>query len=53
MTLSQSRGFGDGETIVCPGSGPTCPTLAPGDYVLEVFPAIAGSVNVYSLSITP
>jgi len=50
---AQSRGFGDGEMIVCPGSSPSCPTLAAGNYVLEVFPAIAGSVNSYTFTITP
>ena len=50
---SQSRGFGDGETIVCPGTSPSCPTLAAGDYVLQVFPAVAGSVNAYTFTIMP
>lgn len=51
--LSQSRGFGDGEMIVCPGSSPSCPMLAPGDYILEVFPAVPGSVNSYTITIVP
>jgi hypothetical protein len=50
---SQSRGFGDGEMITCPGASPSCPTLPPGDYVLEVFPAIVGSVNNYTITIMP
>jgi hypothetical protein len=51
--LSQSRGFGNGEMIVCPGASPSCPTLAPGDYVLHVFPAVPGSTNSYTIAITP
>jgi hypothetical protein len=46
-----SRGFGDGETITCPGSAPACPALADGDYVLRVFPATTGAVNAYSFAI--
>lgn len=51
--VSQSRGFGNGEMIVCPGASPSCPTLAPADYVLHVFPAVPGSVNSYTIAITP
>jgi hypothetical protein len=51
--VAQSRGFGDGETIVCPGASPSCPMLAAGDYILQVFPAVAGSVNSYTISIVP
>ncbi len=50
--LSQSRGFGDGEAIVCPGASPPCSALAEGDVVLEVFPAIAGAVNAYDIAVT-
>ena len=34
---------------------PTCPALAAGDYVFEVFPAATGATNRYtfSLAITP
>ena len=46
-----SRGFGDGETIVCPGAAPMCPTLADGDYIMRVFPATGGSVNAYTFSV--
>lgn len=54
LPIAQSRGFGDGETIVCPGASPSCPTLMVGqDYLLEVFPALPGSVNNYTLSVTP
>lgn len=55
-TVAQSRGFGDGEMIVCPGGPPlpACPTLTPGmDYILQVFPAVPGSVNSYTFSIMP
>lgn len=50
---SQSRGFGDGEMITCPGASPSCPTLAAGDYILQVFPAVPGSVNAYTFAIMP
>jgi hypothetical protein len=46
-----SRGFGDGETILCPGSAPSCPMLPDGDYVMRVFPAMSGSVNAYTFSV--
>ena len=51
--LAQSRGFGDGETIVCPGASPSCSALTPGtEYVMEVFPALIGAVNSYDFAIT-
>ncbi len=50
--VSQSRGFGDGESITCPGMSPACSTLAAGDYIFEVFPAVMGSVNNYTFSLT-
>ena len=53
IMVAQSRGFGDGETIVCPDDSPQCPTLAPGDYLLHVFPAVPGSTNTYTISISP
>ena len=55
MMVAQSRGFLDGETIVCPALSPRCDALAPGEYVFEVFPALGGAVNSYdfSLTITP
>lgn len=52
--VSQSSSFGNGETIACPGSAPTCPALTVGaDYALEVFPAAAGSVNAYTFTVSP
>jgi hypothetical protein len=52
--VAQSRGFGNGEMIVCPGASPACAMLTVGnDYILQVFPAVAGSVNSYTFSITP
>jgi hypothetical protein len=53
--IASSSGFGDQELITCPGMSPQCPTLAPGEYIFEVFPAIAGSVNSYDfqLMLTP
>jgi hypothetical protein len=51
---AQARGFGNTEMIVCPGPSPACPMLSVGsDYVLEVFPAIAGAANAYTFSILP
>ena len=49
--LGQSRGFGDGESLTCPGNSPACPSVAPGDFVLEVFPALSGAVNTYTLTL--
>jgi len=49
--LSQSRGFGDGEMLTCPGNSPACPSVSPGDFVLEVFPAVVGAVNTYTLTL--
>lgn len=50
--VAQSRGFGDGEMIVCPGSSPLCAMLTAGPYILEVFPGVAGSINSYTFSVT-
>ena len=50
--LSRSSGFGNDETILCPGASPSCATLVPDDYIFEVFPAIAGSVNRYDIALT-
>jgi hypothetical protein len=52
MMVAQSRGFLDGETIVCPALSPRCDALAPGDYVFEVFPALGGAVNSYDFALT-
>lgn len=49
--ISQSRGFGNGEMITCPGTSPTCPAVTAGDYVFEVLPAVVGSVNAYTFSV--
>jgi hypothetical protein len=52
--VAQSRGFGDGEMIVCPGASPACASLTVGgEYILHVFPAVPGSVNSYTISIMP
>ena len=50
--LGTSRGFVDDEVLVCPGQSPMCPTLAEGDYVFEVFPAVPGTVNRYDIALT-
>jgi hypothetical protein len=49
--LSSSRGFDNDEIIVCPGSSPPCAALAPGDYVLHVFPGQPGMQNRYDIAI--
>ena len=49
--LGQSRGFGDGEMLTCPGNSPTCPNVSPGDFIVEVFPAVGGAVNTYTLAL--
>jgi hypothetical protein len=50
--LGQSRGFGDSETITCPGASPSCAALAPADYVFLVFPAVPGATNDYTMNLT-
>lgn len=50
--VAQSRGFGDGEMIACPGSAPLCPMLSAAPYIIEVLPGVAGSVNNYTIAIT-
>jgi len=52
MVIASSSGFGSEETITCPAASPPCPTLAAGDYLFEVFPAITGAVNTYDFSLT-
>jgi Bacterial pre-peptidase C-terminal domain len=52
VVVSQSRGFGNDETITCPASSPACAMLAAGDYIFEVFPAVNGAVNAYDISLT-
>jgi hypothetical protein len=51
--LSSSRGFDNDEQIVCPGASPPCAgPLAPGEYILEVFPANPGMANRYDITLT-
>ena len=51
--LSSSRGFDNDEQIVCPGASPPCAgPLAPGEYILEVFPANPGMANRYDIALT-
>lgn len=49
--LSSSRGFDNDELITCPGASPPCVMLAPGDYILEVFPAQPAMSNRYDIQI--
>ncbi len=51
MVLSQSTSFSDDEVIACPGTSPPCAALAADDYLFEVFPGVAGSVNAYTIAI--
>ena len=50
--ISEGLSFVTPEVILCPGTTPTCPQLAAGDYILEVFGASPSVFNTYSLSIT-
>jgi hypothetical protein len=50
--LGRSSGIANGETIVCPAASPPCAMLAPDDYIFEVFPATAGTVNRYDIALT-
>lgn len=49
--ITASRGFSDGESIVCPGTTPACAALAPGTYIFEVLPATTGVENSYTFSV--
>lgn len=49
--ITASRGFSDGETIICPGTTPSCAALAPGTYIFEVQPATTGVQNSYTFSV--
>jgi hypothetical protein len=50
--LGESVGFGDGESVTCPGTSPRCDALAPDDYLFEVYPALGGAVNNYTFALT-
>lgn len=50
--LARSSGFADTESITCPGASPMCAALAPDDYIFEVFPAVLGAKNRYTMAIT-
>ncbi|HEX7840038.1 MAG TPA: PPC domain-containing protein [Kofleriaceae bacterium] len=49
--LARSTGFSDDEVIDCPNPAVMCPALAAGDYVFEVYPGTARSVNRYTFSV--
>jgi hypothetical protein len=51
MMLAQSVGFGAEEAIVCPASSPPCAALAADDYVFEVYPAVSGAANDYTIAV--
>ena len=50
--VAQSRGFGDSETIACPGTGAAVRDARGRGLLFEVFPAVAGAVNAYTFSMT-
>jgi hypothetical protein len=50
--LAQSRQVTASETITCPSMESGCATLAPGDYVFEVYPALMVNKNAYDFSVT-
>ncbi|HTJ44874.1 MAG TPA: hypothetical protein VL463_22360 [Kofleriaceae bacterium] len=53
--VAESRSFDDDEEVKCPndtGMAPTCPALNAGDYVVKIFPAVPGTMNVYRLDVT-
>ena len=53
--VAESRSFDDDEEVKCPndaGMSPTCVQLAAGDYLVKVFPAVPGTMNVYKLAVT-
>ena len=50
--LARSSGFTDTESITCPGASPSCAALPPDDYLFEVFPAVTGAQNRYTIAIT-
>jgi hypothetical protein len=49
--LASSEGFGNGQQIVCPAFSPPCETLAAGNYLFEVTPAVPGATNFYSFAV--
>jgi hypothetical protein len=49
--LSRSNTFTPSETIVCPGTNPTCAQLNTGDYVVQVVGATEFVFNTYQLQI--
>lgn len=53
--LSASRGFDNDEEITCPAASPLCPSLAAGDYLLEVLGSNPSMANRYdiTISVTP
>jgi hypothetical protein len=50
--LGAGHAFTDDETVTCPGVAPACPSLAVGDYIFEVYPALSGAVNRYEIALT-
>lgn len=50
--LAQSRGVTGTEIITCPSTESGCATLAAGDYVFEVYPALDVNKNAYDFAVT-
>jgi len=51
VLVARSTGFADEEVLDCVTAGLTCPMLAAGDYVFEVYPGTSDSVNRYTFSL--
>ena len=49
--VARSSGFANDEILDCIDAGLTCPLLAAGDYVLEVYPGTSDSINRYTFSL--
>jgi hypothetical protein len=48
---AQSRDVTTTETITCPSDASGCATLAAGDYIVEVYPALDTGFNAYQLDV--
>ncbi|MCA9676023.1 MAG: PPC domain-containing protein [Kofleriaceae bacterium] len=48
--IARSLSTDANEKLVCPGANPTCPTLAAGDYFIEIFGFTADVENSYTIN---
>lgn len=51
-TIARSLSTDANEKIVCPGTSPSCPQLAAGTYIVEVFGFADSTVNTYTINYT-